>query len=229
MTENLTPTFILDWLETVPTVSLAEIAPDPSTAALFSEDMINGFVHHGALASPRIKALVPPVVKLFQRAWDHGIRRFVLSEDEHDPETPEFESYLPHCVVGSDESRTMPELSELPFADAFAVVEKNSLNPAIATGFDAWLEMNGDIRTAIVVGNCTDLCTYQLAMHLRMRANALNIQQFTVIVPIDAVNTFDVPESTSSTPGTPHPGDFFHHVFLYHMAQNGIRVVKSIS
>jgi nicotinamidase-related amidase len=121
------------------------------------------------------------------------------------------------------------ELARLPFADAFAVFEKNSLNPSIGTGFDAWWDKHRDLTTVIVTGNCTDLCVYQLAMHLRMRANALGIQGFSVIVPTNAVQTFDIPETDDAPPGTAHPGDFFDDVFLYHMASNGIRVVRSIS
>ena len=115
-----------------------------------------------------------------------------------------------------------------PCLPALSLIKKNALNPAIGTSFDGWLDMNQDISSAIVVGDCTDLCTYQLAMHLRMRANALGIQGFEVIVPINAVDTFDIPESPDTAPGAAHPGDFFHHVFLYHMAQNGIRIVNRI-
>jgi hypothetical protein len=71
---------------------------------------------------------------------------------------------------------------EMPFADNMILIEKNSLNPAIETGFDAWWDQNRHINRAIVVGDCTDLCVYQLAMHLRMRANALNLRDFEVIV-----------------------------------------------
>jgi nicotinamidase-related amidase len=100
------------------------------------------------------------------------------------------------------------------------VIEKNSLNPAIGTIFDAWLAEHDHLRTAIIVGNCTDLCVYQLAMHVRLRANALNLDGQQVIVPADCVTTFDTPT---------HPADFFHPVFLYHMASNGIRIVRSLT
>jgi nicotinamidase-related amidase len=228
MTDSTTPRFIKDWLATIPVASFSEVAPDPGAAAVFSADMINGFVHFGPLASPRVHALTEPVAELFRAAWDHGVREFVLLQDTHDPATPEFEAYPPHCVAGTDESETIPELASLPFADAFTVITKNALNPAIATGFDAWLEANLHITSAIVVGDCTDLCTYQLAMHLRMRANALSLEHFQVVVPVNTVDTFHIPEGGDGPAGTAHPGDFFHEVFLYHMAQNGIRIVSRI-
>jgi len=228
MTNHDTPPFVRAWLDTLQTVDLARIAPDPETAAIFSTDMINGFLHFGDLASPRVQALADDVAAVFERAWAHGVRQFVLAQDTHHPETPEFESYPPHAQADSEESQTIPELANLPFADAFTVIEKNSLNPAIGTAFDGWLDMHQEITHAIVVGNCTDLCVYQMAMHLRMRANALNINGYTVTVPANAVDTFEIPENPADA-GSAHPGDFFHNVFLYHMAQNGIRIVKAIT
>jgi nicotinamidase-related amidase len=225
-----TPPFVRAWLDALQPAAIGEIAPDPGTAAVFSTDMINGFLHFGSLSSPRVQALADDVADVFTRAWEHGIREFVLAQDTHHPETPEFEAYPPHAQADSEESQTIPELANLPFASAFTVIEKNSLNPAIATAFDGWLDMHREITSAIVVGNCTDLCVYQMAMHLRMRANALNLAGYTVTVPVNAVDTFDFPEEPDRPEaGTAHPGDFFHAVFLYHMAQNGIRVVSSIT
>jgi nicotinamidase-related amidase len=229
MTTPDTPRFVGDWLETIQPVSLTEVVPNPESAAIYSADMINGFLHFGALASPRVQALADDVANLFTLGWSHGIRNVVLLQDTHHPNTPEFDSYPPHAHAGSPESQTIPELASLPFADAFVIIEKNSLNPAIGTAFDGWLDMHREVTTAIVVGNCTDLCIYQLAMHLRMRANALNIHGYEVIVPVNAVDTFDIRENPDAPAGSAHPADFFHEVFLYHMAQNGIRIVSTIT
>jgi len=226
MTGSLTPDFIREWLAILRPMSLAEIAPTPETAVVFLEDVINGFFRFGPLSSPRVDALTQPVLDVVHAAHDHGVRQFVLLHDAHDPATPEFESYPPHCLAGSDESRMIPELAELPFADEITMIAKNSLNPAIETGFDTWWDANRDLTTAIVVGDCTDLCVYQLAMHLRLRANALNLAHFDVVVPANAVDTFDIPGDAA---GSAHPGDFFHDVFLYHMAQNGVRIVREIT
>jgi nicotinamidase-related amidase len=133
-------------------------------------------------------------------------------------------------VRGTDESETIPELAGLPFAGDFTSFEKNSLSPAHGTGFDAWVDANADLTTAIVAGNCTDLCVYQLAMHLRVRANALHRAPFEVIVPANVVDTYDLPPAAARDAGAmPHPGDFFHRVFLHHMSLNGIRVVRSLT
>jgi nicotinamidase-related amidase len=210
-------------------MTLDELVPEPERAAFFSADLINGFVHFGPLASPRVHALIEPVVGLFFRGWEHGIREFVLLQDTHPEDTPEFRSYPPHAIAGTEESATIPELAGLPFAGALTVIEKNSLHPAIETSFDAWWDDHRDITRAIVVGDCTDLCVYHLAMHLRLRANALGLDDFEVIVPVNAVDTFDIPADEETQVGAAHPGDFFHEVFLYHMASNGIRVVAELT
>ena len=50
-----------------------------------------------------------------------------------------------------------------------------------------------------------------------------------VILPANAVDTFDMPIEVAEEVGAfPHPGDFFHRVFLYHMALNGIQVVSAM-
>ena len=64
-----TPSFVARWLETVPAAHLTDVAPDPATAAIFSADLINGFLREGALSSERIDAITGPVLDLVQRAW----------------------------------------------------------------------------------------------------------------------------------------------------------------
>ena len=95
------------------------------------------------------------------------------------------------------------------------VLLQDTLHPSLGTPFDHWLEGHLKVWTAIVAGNCTDLCVYQLAMHLRLRANALNLAAVRVIVPSEAVDTYDVAEEAPPSSGAKiHPGDFFHQVFF---------------
>ncbi len=224
-----TPPFVTRWLETIAPARLDEIASNPADTAIISADIINGFLREGPLASERVDRITKPVLELLRSAWDHGVQHYVFLQDTHPEDTPEFESYPPHAIAGTSQSQMIPEIADLPFADRFTVFEKNSLHPAIDTGFDAWWDEHPNLRTIIVVGDCTDLCVYQLAMHLRLRANALGIHGFQVVVPMNTVETFDIPESADLEPGTAHPGDFFHDVFLYHMASNGISIVRSIT
>jgi nicotinamidase-related amidase len=227
---NATPVWVTEWLETLQPLMIGEAIRDPGTTAVVSTDMIVGFCREGVLASERVGLLETPVAELFTRCYEAGVRNFLLTQDTHHPETPEFEAWPPHCIAGTQESETTPGLARLPFADIFQVFEKNSLSPAYCTDFEEWLETHPDVRTMIIAGNCTDLCVYQLAMYLRLRANALNLHGYDVIVPANCVDTFDHPGDLARVTGAfTHPADFYHEVFLHHMALNGVHVVAEIT
>jgi nicotinamidase-related amidase len=224
------PPYIDGWFKDLQALTMHEAVPEPSRACVFSSDMITGFLSTGNLASERTRLLAQPVTEVFRKAYRRGVRHFVLFQDAHDPDAPEFKAFPPHCIRESHESSTIPELLALPFSGLFTIIEKNSLSAAMGTGFDRWLDAHEHINRALVVGNCTDLCVYQLAMHLRLWANARNNPDYQVIVPVNAVDTYDLTEDEARRAGAfPHPGDFFHRVFLYHMAINGIRIARELT
>lgn len=220
--------YLVDWEAGLPTLALSEAVRDPARTAVVSVDVINGFCHAGPLASPRVQAIIPPIVRLFERAHAAGVRHLILTQDTHEPEAVEFGQYPPHCVRGTAESETVPELRALPFFDAVQVFPKNSISSTIGTGFNAWLKAHPEVDTFIAVGDCTDLCTYQLAMSLRLRANA-HQQVQRVIVPAECVDTYDLPVDTARQIGAvPHAGDLLHLIFLYSLHLNGVDVVRAI-
>jgi nicotinamidase-related amidase len=221
--------YLEQWIDTLPALSLAELVADaPERVALLSVDMINGFCCEGPLAGPRVGALIEPVASLFQRAYDAGVRTFALTQDTHDPATPEFASYPPHCEAGTPQSEAVDALKQLPFYEQIAVFPKNSLSSHLGTGLGAWLAERPQLDTFVVAGDCTDLCIYSAAMHLRLEANALNLRR-RVIVPADAVDTFDTPVSIARELGIKaHDGDLHHALFLHHMAANGVEVVAAL-
>jgi nicotinamidase-related amidase len=191
--------------------------------------MIVGFCSQGNLASERIRKLILPIVGLFKKANELDINKFVLVQDAHDPASTEFEAWPSHCVKGTRESETVPEIANLDFSDRFTIILKNSLRPVLNTEMNSWLEENQELRDLMVVGNCTDLCVYNLAMHLRLRANACNLRHQRVILPANCVDTYDLSVKQAEDLGIlPHPRDFIHLFFLYHMALNGINVVQKI-
>ena len=221
--------WLVDWYNSRPAVDLADVIDQAGGAervAILAVDVTTGFCSEGALASERVGGIVKPIVTLFERAYDLGVRHFVLPQDTHAEEAVEFGSFPPHCVAGTEEAKTVPELMALPFSDRYLILEKNSLSSSINTGLDDWLEDHREVTAFVVVGDCTDLCVYQLAMHLRVRANAFNLGGVRVIVPVDGVDTFDLPVDVAREIGAmPHHGDLLHLVFLYSMAQNGVEIV----
>lgn len=220
--------YLVDWEAGLPTLALSEAVRDPARTAVVSVDVINGFCHAGPLASPRVQAIIGPIVRLFERAHAAGVRHFLLTQDTHDPQAVEFGQYPPHCIRGTAESETVPEFRALPFFDQLQVFPKNSISSTIGTGFSQWLEAHPEVDTFLTVGDCTDLCTYQLAMALRLRANAGQLAQ-RILLPADCVDTYHLDVATARQIGAlPHEGDLLHLVFLYSLQLNGVDVVRAI-
>jgi nicotinamidase-related amidase len=200
----------------------------PEQVAVISADLVNGFCYEGPLASPRIAGIVEPSAALFRRAYELGVRDFVLVQEYHTEHAVEFEQFGPHCIRGTSQAETVDALKGLPFADLFKVVHKNSLHPAYGTDLNQWLEEHRGLRAYLVVGDCTDLCTYQLALHLKLTANARD-EHVHVIVPENCVDTYDLPVDVAERIGAmPHDASLLHPLFLYHMALNGAKVVSSV-
>lgn len=218
-----------NWLTALPAGRLSQVAAKPGETAVLCVDIINGFCTVGPLSSPRVQGIVKPITRLLKAAYRRGVRQFVLTQDTHPVDAVEFAAYPPHCVHGTAESATAPELLKLPFASEFQVIEKNSISSSLNTGLDGWLGKHPQIKTFIVVGDCTDLCTYQLAMHLRLRANAGQQSGVRVVLPADCVQTYDTPVPLAKKLSIPaHQGDLLHAVFLYNMWSNGIEVMAGL-
>ena len=109
------------------------------------------------------------------------------------------------------------------------IFEKNSINSGVNPGVNAWLSSHPEVDTFIVVGDCTDLCIYHLAMYLKADGNEKQSDR-RVIVPANCVDTYDTPVKTARDLGAfPHDADLIHKLFLNHMALNGVEVYKRIS
>lgn len=209
-------------------VQWTELIEQPEKTALISVDMINGFCHTGNLASERVAALINPVVDLFNLAWNHGVQDYVLLHDCHTHTAEEFKAFAEHSICGTVEAEAVDEIRSLSFFPQIRIIEKNSIHPAHATGFDQWLAQANHLNTYIVVGDCTDLCVYQIAMYLRTFANAYDLTR-RVIIPENCVNTYDLPvDLAASINVQPHPGDLMHRLFLHHMKLNGVEIYSKI-
>jgi len=222
------------WMDSLEPLNYRDLPPQK---AIVVTDMVNGFCHEGPLASPRVNGLIPEITRIVELAAEAGTKLFVSIQDTHSPEALEFASFPPHCLEGTEEAQLIPELRDLGKFLKFnwQLVEKNTLNPGakMVNGFNArllgWTEQRSpsssvdphfcNVETFIVVGNCTDLCVYQTAMHIKQFFNQID-HPIIVVVPENAVQTYDIPDI--------HDGDFFHKTFLYHMALNGIYITKEL-
>jgi nicotinamidase-related amidase len=217
-----------NWYINLKPMSLHSVISDPTRVAICSVDMLNGFCYEGKLSSSRAAACARPVANLFLRAHALGVRNFILIQEWHSEQAEEFNAYGPHCIHGTLEAETIPELTTLPFAREFVIIHKNSLHTVVDTGMEEWLLQHSEVDTFIVVGVCTDLCTYDLATDLKLRANARDVKR-RVIVPANAVNTYDLPVEIAKQFGAlPHDGEFLHVLFLYMMSLNKIEIVREL-
>jgi nicotinamidase-related amidase len=215
---------INDWYESLPIVPY-------KNGGVVVIDMINGFVHEGPLSGPRVARLMLPIRRFVQGAKDKGSRLFVSLQDTHSSDAIEFKSYPPHAIAGTKECELIPELSSLDVE--WAVFEKDTLNVAASprAAFNAallgWSEKRNPQQNAYakytttfwLVGNCTDLCVYQTAMQMRQFYSSFALNPRIVVVA-NLTDTYDAPW---------HPGDFYHRLFLKHMEQNGIEIVRDVA
>jgi nicotinamidase-related amidase len=220
--------FLEKWQAKLQSVALDDVITSPDKVAILSVDVTNGFCYEGPLASPRVAGIVEPIASLFTAAWAQGVRQIILCQDAHEPDAVEFSAWPPHCVRGTPEAETVDSIKTLPFYNQLIVLPKNSISSTDNTGLEVWILSHPEIVTFIVVGDCTDLCTYQLAMQLRVDANARQMNR-RVIVPANCSDTYDYSiEAAREQGGLPHPAELMHAVFLYHMALNGIEVVQAL-
>ncbi len=222
--------YLEQWHASIPDASLDEfVGGEPERVAIICVDLIVGFCDEGPLSSPRVDLIVEPNVRLFEALHERGVKHFLLPQDAHDRDAIEFGAYPPHAIRGTHEADTVPELMALPFSNEFQIFEKNALSAFLETELLAWVDAHPEVDRYIAAGDCTDLCTYNLALHLRMHANARGHHRRVVLVE-ECVDTFDIPVDTAKQLGIrPHPGDFHHVVFLHHMEQNGVEIVRRLT
>lgn len=214
-------------LESISLEKIVETAGGADRVAVISVDVIEGFCRTGPLASDRVKGIINPIVKIFEKAYSLGIRNFALPQDSHPADSPEFKSFPPHCITGTEEAETVKEFKELHFFNEMKVFSKQSVNSGINTGLGEWL-MEKAPKKIVVVGDCTDLCTYQLALFISHLGHSTNTH-WDVIIPVNAIETYDLPVETAGEIGAvPHPGDLLHVIFIYHMLLNGIQIAREI-
>ena len=203
---------MLDIVDNLPSLSLDSI--DKENTALIIIDMINGFAREGLLKSHRVGDLIPEIARLSEEFDKHSIAKIAFA-DCHTNESPEFESYPPHCIADTSESSVVNELKDI---GGYLLISKNSTNGFLEESFQNWLGRNDHINNFIVVGDCTDICVDQFSKSLKAYFNMKN-KKVRVIVPVNAVDTYDLDV---------HNGDLLNIVSLYSMMVNGVEIVKEI-
>lgn len=180
---------------------------------IFVIDMVNGFVKEGALADSRINHIVPNLICLMEQLACRNV--FVC--DSHPPHTREFDTFAPHCMIGTKEAEVIDELQ--PYIKR--IMKKNSTNAFHSQDFLSFLKEEMDSYCDIIVtGCCTDLCVLQFVLTLQSWLNEHNKKEYRIIVPKNCVETYDIPDL--------HSASYWNEVAFNLMKMNGVLVVESL-
>lgn len=203
---------MLESINDLPSYRLSDL--ESRDTALIVVDMVNGFAREGALKSSRVENLIPAIVKICRSCIERGTK-VVMFSDCHTGDSPELESYPPHCMKGTSENELVSELKEI---EGYKLINKNSTNGFLQDEFQQWMKDHGDIKNYIIAGDCTDICVLQFSETLKAYFNTHDMKS-NIIVPLNCVDTFD---------GGLHDADLMNVFSVFSMMGNGIRVVKTI-
>lgn len=180
---------------------------------IFVVDMVNGFVHEGALHDEAIHDITGNILNLIQDAQ----QRVIFIADSHPPKTREFISYPSHCVIGTSESEIIEELK--PHVQE--LMRKNSTNTFTCPDFQHFLQERIDQYADIVItGCCTDICVMQFALCLNAWLNEHNKEQHRIIIPINCVDTYHINDV--------HDAQSCNEFSIRNMEANGIYIVSEL-
>ena len=175
-------------------------------------DMVNGFVKEGPLAGKNINGITPNIIKLIEE-FTKNDDEIISIQEGHSEKSKEFESFPPHCILGTEEAELIDEL--IPYKDNMRVIRKNSTCGFTTEEFMKYIEENkNNLSEIILTGCCTDLCVMNFALPLKTYINEhdLNIK---VTIYANAVDTYNAPT---------HNRDEYNEIALRIMKLNGIEI-----
>lgn len=157
---------------------------------VFVVDMINGFAKEGALSDKDILKIVPDMKKLLDNVYPS-----IFICDSHDLNSREFQAFPLHCIKNTDESKVIDELKTY----AKKVIYKNSTNAFVSEGIQTFIKDElSSYQDIVIVGCCTDICIMQFALCMNTYLNQNELHDKRVIVPINMVETFHIPNTHDS-------------------------------
>ena len=166
---------------------LAPVTISSKEVALFNVDTNMGFVYSGPMANPLAVDKVPKIVELFTSANEKNIP-IVCTTEGHNENCLEFNAFPPHCIIGSEEAKIIPELEKFK-VDLTA--HKNSTNAFHENEIKEWLSNNPNITSIVFCGFVTDICVMQLAVSVKTYCTNIN-RKMDVVICEPAVASYDL-------------------------------------
>ena len=193
---------------------IRKVPMNPKTTVVVNMDTVNGFFRSGSMASPRLEAVIPEIVRVNE--YFLSSRKLFLI-DNHLPDSVEFKAFPKHCC-DDYECSVIEELGSFAAGLNTDIIYKNSTNAFLSNSFIRWLAQNdGLYSNFVIVGGITDISVMQFALTLRAYFNEKNEPRKRIAVVENAVQTFD---------SDSHNGDRMHTFALYNMLINGITLVR---
>ncbi|KAK0603100.1 hypothetical protein LWI29_001437 [Acer saccharum] len=205
-------------------------------------DLVNGFCTVGAgnLAptqpDKQISEMVDESVRLARVFCNKKWPVFAFL-DSHHPDIPE-PPYPPHCIIGTDESKLVPELEWLENESNVTLRRKDCIDGVLGSiekdgsnVFMDWVKTN-QIKNILVVGICTDICVLDFV------SSTLAVRNRGFLAPLEDVfvyscgcATYDLPHhvARSIKGALAHPQELMHHIGLYMAKGRGAKVVSEVS
>ncbi len=147
-------------------------------------DMNVGFTQRGNLYSPRVGALVEPMVEFLSKLTEND--RVVFVTDRHNSHDSELLRFPDHCMRGSGEELVRGELLFTCLNIGYEVFYKSEYDIFIYTNEDDIIHPDNDDNDWIVIGCVTDIYVEATVAGLVMRG-----QNVTVVRNL--IDTFDIP------------------------------------
>ena len=150
------------------------------TRAVLVLDMLRGFLEEGYPLYCGLKArnIIRNVQRLLERELEQGSKIFYVC-DHHTLDDPEFRTFPPHCIEGTEEAELIPELSQYPGE----IIPKTGFSGFYGTTFEKKLK-SLNLKTIVICGVCTNICVLHTVADARKSA-------YEVEVPVDCVASFD--------------------------------------
>lgn len=160
------------------------------TRLVIDVDMVKGFAEKGNMADPYIQRIIPKHIEILKKAEKEETTATIFVVEFHHEYSVEFKKFLVHCKQGTEEAEVVDSLKEF-FKNAY-VFRKNSTSAIFAQGFMDFIKLMPNLKEVIIIGCCTDICIMNLAIPLQNYFDEVDMD-VTVIVPKDAVETYDAP------------------------------------
>ena len=188
-------------------------------------DMLEGFTRNGALASPRVDALIPRQAECLRSLPADSLVVFLA--DEHGPDDFELKRLPPHCMRGTPEAQIREELlAAVRTAKAkVEIIRKTNFSGFFGTRLDE-IVSDAPSRSWVVFGCVTDCCVEANVAELVYRGCDVTVVR-------DLVETWDLPAEGACeaglSPAYTHDADRINEEWFARRlpAIWGVRVVRN--